>query len=167
MRPCAPRTPRVYLLSMPLSLGTRAPDFTLSDQLGAPVSLQSFLGKQVVVLYFYPYDETHGCTAEACRFRDEYEVFTAAGAEVIGVSGDSVVSHAEFAAHHRLPFTLLSDTDGTVRKLYHVGRQLLFIPARTTFIIDRAGIIRGVFSHLFSATEHVGEALRVVRSLAP
>ncbi|MFI5236008.1 MAG: peroxiredoxin [Gemmatimonadales bacterium] len=151
---------------MALKPGDIAPDFTLPDQNGTPVSLGAFKGKRTVVLYFYPYDETRGCTAEACRFRDDYEVFTAAGAEVIGVSSDSVTSHAGFAAHHRLPFTLLSDGDGAVRKLYRVGRQLLFIPARTTFIINRDGVIRHVFAQLFNAERHVDLALAMVRSLA-
>lgn len=150
---------------MPLNPGDLAPDFTLPDQRGVPVSLGAFKGKRIVVLYFYPKDETRGCTAEACRFRDDFEVFQGAGAEVIGVSSDSVASHAEFAAHHRLPFTLLSDADGAVRRRYGVERQMLVVPGRTTFVIDRTGVIRHVFSQLFAATEHVDDALRVVRSL--
>jgi peroxiredoxin Q/BCP len=148
---------------MPLPPDTPAPDFTLPDQQDRPVRLSDFRGKKTVVLYFYPKDETRGCTAEACKFRDDYEDFTAAGAEVIGVSHDSVASHAAFAANRRLPFTLLSDPDGAVRKLYDVPRQLLVVPGRTTFVIDRAGTIRHVFSALFDATKHVEEALRVVR----
>ena len=151
---------------MPLKPGDTAPDFTLPDQRGTPVSLGAFKGRRTVVLYFYPKDETRGCTAEACRFRDDFEVFQEAGAEVIGVSSDSVQSHAEFAANHRLPFTLLADEDGAVRKRYGVERQLLVVPGRTTFIIDRQGVIRHVFSQLFDATKHVDEALSVVRSLS-
>ncbi|HEV2290268.1 MAG TPA: peroxiredoxin, partial [Gemmatimonadales bacterium] len=108
---------------MPLKPGDTAPDFTLPDQRGTPVSLGAFKGKRIVVLYFYPKDETRGCTAEACRFRDDFEVFQEAGAEVIGVSSDSVRSHAGFAANHRLPFTLLADEADAVRKLYGVERQ--------------------------------------------
>ena len=152
---------------MPLPVGSPAPDFTLPDQHGIPVSLGAFRGKRAVVLYFYPRDETRGCTAEACRFRDDYQLFQGAGAEVIGVSSDSVTSHAEFAAHHRLPFTLLSDESGAIRELYRVGRQLLFVPGRTTFIIDREGVIRHVFSQLADATRHVDEALLIVRTLGP
>ena len=152
---------------MTLKPGTSAPDFTLPDQSDRPVRLSQFRDKKTVVLYFYPRDETRGCTAEACRFRDDYETFTDAGAEVIGISGDSAESHSAFAEHHRLPFTLLADTDGVVRKLYQVGRQLLIVPARTTFIIDRTGLIRHVFSQLLGATEHVDDALRVVRGLTP
>jgi len=92
-----------------IQVGDKAPDFTLPAQSGAPVRLQYRLGERVVVLYFYPKDDTRGCTAEACAFRDSYEVFTDAGAEVIGVSSDSVGKHAAFAGQHKLPFTLLSD----------------------------------------------------------
>ena len=150
---------------MMLKPGDSAPDFTLPDQHGTLVSLAEFRGKRSVVLYFYPRDETRGCTAEACRFRDDFEVFQEAGAEVIGVSSDSVASHAEFALHHRLPFTLLADVDGAVRRSYGVERQMLLVPGRTTFVIDRLGVIRHVFSQLFDATRHVDEALSVVRSL--
>lgn len=152
---------------MPLKPGDTAPDFTLPDQCGAPVSLGAFKGKRAVVLYFYPRDETRGCTAEACKFRDDFEVFRDAGAEVIGVSSDSVRSHAAFAEHHRLPFTLLADVDGAVRRSYGVERQMLLVPGRTTFVIDRLGVIRHVFSQLLDATRHVDEALAVVQILAP
>src|SRR6202789_2405360 len=103
-----------------VKVGDKAPDFTLPPQSGEPVRLQDRLGERVVVLYFYPKDETSGCTAEACAFRDSHEVFTDAGAEVIGISSDSVDKHAAFADHHKLPFTLLSDAGGKVRKLYRV-----------------------------------------------
>src|SRR6204780_4829208 len=96
--------------------GDSAPDFTLPAQTGEQVRLSDRLGQRVVVLYFYPKDETSGCTAEACAFRDSYEVFAEAGAEVIGVSSDSVDKHAAFADHHKLPFTLVSDEKGQLRK---------------------------------------------------
>src|SRR6201992_3736693 len=103
-----------------IQVGDKAPDFTLPAQTGAPVKLSDRLDQRVVVLYFYPKDETSGCTAEACAFRDSFEVFTDAGAEVIGVSSDSVDKHAAFAEHHSLPFTLLSDANGRGRKSYGV-----------------------------------------------
>ena len=93
-----------------IQAGDKAPDFTLPSQSGEPVRLSDRLGEHSVVLYFYPKDETRGCTAEACAFRDSYEVFADAGAEVIGVSSDSVDKHAGFADHHKLPFTLVSGT---------------------------------------------------------
>jgi len=117
--------------------GDKAPDFTLPSQAGEQVRLSDRLGERVVVLYFYPKDETPGCTREACAFRDSYEVFTDAGAEVIGVSSDSAESHAAFAGHHKLPFTLLSDEGGRVRKSYGVPATLGLLPGRVTYVIDR------------------------------
>src|SRR5579872_4220369 len=107
--------------SRSVKVGDLAPDFTLPSATGESVSLESFIGKKNIVLYFYPKDNTGGCTAEACSFRDSYEVFKDAGAEVIGVSSDSADSHERFAAKHRLPFILLSDKDKAVRKLYGVS----------------------------------------------
>src|SRR5580698_11594344 len=103
-----------------VGVGDKAPDFTLPSQSGEQVRLQDRLGDRVVVLYFYPKDNTSGCTAEACAFRDSYETFTDAGAEVIGVSSDSSDRHASFAGQYKLPFTLVSDKGGQVRKSYGV-----------------------------------------------
>src|ERR1700759_5494513 len=111
-----------------IQVGDKAPDFTLPAQNGEPVRLSDRLGQRVVVLYFYPKDDTRGCTAEACAFRDSHEVFTDAGAAVIGVSSDSVARHAAFAGRHELPFTLLSDEKGQVRKQYGVPTTLGVIP---------------------------------------
>jgi peroxiredoxin Q/BCP len=147
-----------------LRVGDRAPDFTLPSSSG-PVRLADVLRSTAVVLYFYPRDETAGCTAEACAFRDSYEVFTEAGAEVIGVSDDTVESHRSFAAHHRLPFQLLADPGGEVRRLYGVSAWLGLLPGRVTFVIDRHGIVRHVFDSQFQATRHVGEALETIRTL--
>src|SRR5450432_3064805 len=107
-----------------MKTGDRAPDFELLTNEGRTVRLADYRGKKAVVLYFYPKDETSGCTIEACTFRDEYEDFTAAGAEVIGVSDDSVASHDSFAKHHRLPFVLASDPDGKLREKMGVTRGL-------------------------------------------
>ena len=109
-----------------IQVGDAAPDFTLPTQSGTPVSLKDFTGKTAIVLYFYPRDNTPGCTAEACAFRDSYEVFKDAGAEVIGISSDSVESHQQFAARHRLPFILLSD----VAQLTEREREILDLLAR-------------------------------------
>src|SRR6478672_2491762 len=119
--------------------GDKAPDFTLTSQSGQSVRLYDRLQSKVVVLYFYPKDETPGCTAEACAFRDSYEVFTDAGAEVIGISSDSADKHAAFAGHHNLPFTLLSDEGRRVRKSFGVPPKLGLIPGRVTYVIDRTG----------------------------
>jgi len=145
--------------------GDKAPDFTLPSQTGEPVRLHDRLGERVVVLYFYPRDNTPGCTAEACAFRDSYEAFTDAGADVIGVSSDSVARHEAFAGQHELPFTLLSDQGGRVRKSYGVPAVVGLIPGRVTYVIDRQGTVRHSFSSMTNIGQHVSDALRVVRRL--
>ena len=148
-----------------ITVGDQAPDFTLPSQSGAPVRLSDRLGERAVVLYFYPKDETPGCTAEACAFRDSHEVFSEAGAEVIGVSSDSADRHAAFASRHGLPFTLLSDRGGRVRKNYGVPAVLGLIPGRVTYVIDRQGTVRHVFNSMTNIDRHVDDALAVVRQL--
>jgi peroxiredoxin Q/BCP len=148
-----------------VAVGDKAPDFTLPDQSGDQVRLADRLGERVVVLYFYPKDNTSGCTAEACAFRDSHEAFTDAGAEVIGVSSDSAGKHAAFAGQHRLPFTLLSDQGGKVRKRYGVPAVLGVIPGRVTYVIDRQGTVRHVFNSMTDIGGHVGDALKVVKQL--
>ena len=148
-----------------IQAGDQAPDFTLPTQSGETFRLQDRMGERVIVLYFYPKDNTSGCTAEACAFRDSYEVFTEAGADVIGVSSDSVDKHAGFASKHSLPFTLVSDKGGKVRKAYGVPGVLGVIPGRVTYVIDRAGVVRHVFSSMTNIDGHVNDALRVVREL--
>ena len=145
--------------------GDKAPDFTLPSQSGEQVRLYDRLGERVVVLYFYPRDDTRGCTAEACGFRDSFEDFTDAGAEVIGVSSDSVDRHAAFAGKHKLPFTLLSDKGGQVRKSYGVPAVLGMVPGRVTFVIDREGTVRHSFYSMTNIGQHVSDALRIVREL--
>jgi len=145
--------------------GDIAPDLTLPSQDGKEVRLSDFKDQKNVVLYFYPKDNTPGCTAEACSFRDSYEVFKDAGAEVIGVSSDSAESHEKFADKHRLPFILLSDKGGKVRKLYGVSATLGIIPGRVTYLIDKRGIVRHVFSSQLRATAHVQEALNVLKNI--
>ena len=145
-----------------LKVGDVAPDFTLPDQNGKTVSLSALRGKNVV-LYFYPKDFSIGCTKEACDFRDAYEDFTEAGAQVVGVSGDSVESHRKFIEKYLLPFTLLSDEGDDVRKLYGVTGFLL--PGRTTFVIDKNGTIRLVFSSQTDMRAHIDEALKVLKTL--
>lgn len=149
---------------MPLRVGDRAPAFSRTAHDGSTVEVGDAL-PEVLVLYFYPADETLGCTMEACRFRDDYEDFLAAGATVVGVSPDGLAKHRDFAEHHRLPFPLLSDDDGVLRRLYDVKRTLGLVSGRVTYVIDREGVIRHVFSSQLRARKHVEEALAVVRTL--
>jgi thioredoxin-dependent peroxiredoxin len=129
-----------------------------------PIQLRDKIGKPLVV-YFYPQDETYGCTKEACAFRDQYEDFTAAGAEVIGISRDDAASHASFKANHRLPFTLLSDPGGKVADAWGVKKSLGFA-GRVTYVFDKAGVVRHRFSSQIRFGKHVDEALEVVKGLA-
>lgn len=148
-------------------VGDPAPDFTLPTQkTGEAFHLAEIVGKSVIVLYFYPKDDTKGCTAEACSFRDNYEAFKQAGAEVVGVSSDSENSHQRFAAKYRLPFILVSDHKGELRKLYGVPTTLGVLPGRVTYVIDTQGIVRYIFNDMFNAQKHITEALQVVRSIA-
>lgn len=148
-----------------LRVGDLAPDFELPSPTGEPRRLADFRGKSEVVLFFYPKDNSPACTAEACSFRDSYEAFRDSGAEVIGVSSDSVNSHQKFADRHQLPFPLVSDADGALRTLYGVPRTLGAIPGRVTYVIDRQGVVRHIFSSQFQVFKHVDEALRVLGTL--
>lgn len=151
---------------MAVKVGDVAPDFTLPTQDGTEVRLSELNKKGPVVLYFYPWDNTRGCTAEACSFRDGYESFKEAGAEVVGVSSDSEESHKAFAQKHGLPFILLSDKGEKVRKQYGVpGGILGLVPGRVTYVIDRQGVVRHVFSQMMNATRHVTEAMEVLKRL--
>jgi peroxiredoxin Q/BCP len=149
---------------MPIAVGTSAPDFTLRDQDGAEVSLADLRRSGKVVLFFYPKDETYGCTREACAFRDEHERFRAAGAEVVGISDDPPDAHGRFRARHRLPMRLLSDPGGAVRGRYGVTATF-GVPDRVTFVIDRDGVVRHVFSSRLRFAKHVDEALAAAQAL--
>jgi len=142
-----------------LKPGMAAPDFELQNQDGQTIRLSQYRGKRPVVVYFYPKDDTGGCTAEACSFRNNFPKFQAVDAEILGISDDSIESHKQFAARYSLPFTLLSDKGGQVRKLYGVKKTLGIIPGRVTFIIDRNGILLHVFSSQTAPEKHVDEAL--------
>lgn len=148
-----------------VKIGDKAPDFSLPNQDEVMVSLSDYYEKKDVVLFFYPKDFSPGCTTQACTFRDRYEDFTDLGAEVIGVSSDSVQSHKKFLETYMLPFTLLSDSDGDVRKLYGSTKVFGIVPGRYTFIIDRKGIIRHIFTSETNMKKHVDEALRVLREI--
>ncbi|MCA2640978.1 MAG: peroxiredoxin [Microcystis sp.] len=147
-----------------IKVGDRVPNFSLPSQTGTTVNVSDLIGKKSLVIYFYPKDDTPGCTAESCAFRDSYEVFTDAGAEVIGISADSPQSHQQFAQKYNLPFTLLSDSDNRVRKLFGVPSTLFFLPGRVTYIIDQEGIVRHIFDSMLDFKAHVTESLNTIKS---
>lgn len=148
-----------------LNIGDPAPDFELLNQDGTAVRLSSYFHKKHIVLYFYPKDETSGCTKEACGFRDSYEEFMDANTEVIGVSSDTVDSHKLFQLSRRLPFQLLSDPQGSIRKLYGVSSSFLgLIPGRETFIIDKAGTVQYKVATQMPLP-HIKRALETVKEL--
>jgi len=130
--------------------------------MGDNVTLSEYFGKKNIVLYFYPLDESPGCTKEACTFKDSYEELTNLNAEVLGVSAQSIASHKSFATHYGLPFLLLSDADNKVRKLYGVHSTMGIIPGRVTFIIDKQGFVRHIFSSQSQAPRHVEEAQKAL-----
>jgi peroxiredoxin Q/BCP len=150
-----------------LQVGDQAPDFTLKTTTGDTFRLADQRGRSIV-LYFYPKDDTPGCTAQACSFRDQYQDFLDLGAEVVGISSDDEASHQKFTQKHRLPFPLLADEGGRVRKLYEVPRSFLgLLPGRVTFVIDPQGVVRYIFNSATKATEHVAVTKQVLRELQP
>lgn len=149
-----------------IEVGNKVPDFSLYDQNGKLFQLSTHLGKHNLVIYFYPKDNTSGCTKEACTFRDMYEDFTDAGAEVIGISSDSRKSHSEFSAKHKLPFSLLSDEDKEVRNLFGVPTNFLgLLPGRVTYIVDKQGTVRYIFNSQSQAEKHAEVSMRILKSL--
>jgi peroxiredoxin Q/BCP len=147
---------------MPLSVGTPAPDFTVQDTQGQTVSLSNFRGK-TVVLYFYPKDDTPGCTKEACSFRDNYSAYQDKDIVVLGVSADSVSSHQKFTNKFNLPFPLLADTDGQIIQAYGVAKEGYDRPVatRVTFVIDPQGIITQVHTKIDTAN-HAQDILKAL-----
>lgn len=147
---------------MALKVGDTIPNFTAKDTNGNVFESQSIIGKQPVVIYFYPKDETKVCTEQACSFRDNYQEFQDLGAEVIGISADSVQSHLKFKSKFNLPFILLSDADKKLRKLFGVGNDLIVIPGRQTFVADKNGTIIMVFNSM-SGKIHIQKALEILK----
>lgn len=151
---------------MALEVGDKIPNFSAKDSYGNDFESNSIIGKKPVVLYFYPKDNTPGCTAQACSFRDQYEDFKDLGAEVIGISSDSEVSHQKFTKQYNLPFMLLSDSDKKLRNLFGVKTNLFgLLPGRVTYVIDKNSIIQLVFDSLVS-TNHIPKALNIIKKLA-
>lgn len=149
-----------------MKAGDRAPDFTKTTYDGKSIQLSKLTAEKVVVLFFYPRDFSPICTAQACAFRDAFQDFTDAGATVVGVSSDDETSHDKFSKEHRLPFPLVSDADGKLREAFGVPKALFIMPGRTTYVIDRQGIVRDVFTAHLAGGDHVKQALAIVKGLA-
>ncbi|KAI3944149.1 hypothetical protein MKW92_015685 [Papaver armeniacum] len=154
-----------FTISAKVNKGSVPPAFTLKDQDNKPVSLSKFKGKPVV-LYFYPADETPGCTKQACAFRDSYEKFKKAGAQVVGISGDSPDSHKAFAKKFRLPYTLLSDEGNKIRKEWGVPSDLFgTLPGRQTYVLDKNLTVQYIYNNQFQPEKHIDETLKILQSL--
>ena len=149
---------------MALGVGDTLPDFNLEDQDGEMRSPASVRGRWLV-LFFYPKDDTPGCTAEACSFRDNAAVFKNLNAEVWGISGDDGVSHRRFATRHNLEYPLLSDKNNALRRSMNVPKAMGLLPGRVTYVVDGEGVIRHVFSNLLDGPAHVREAERIISTL--
>ena len=144
--------------------GMKAPAFAAKDQSGKTVKLSDFAGRKNVVLYFYPKDDTPGCTKEACSLRDGHGAILAAGAVVLGVSADDEASHKAFAEKYTLPFSLLADPQGTIIEAYGVKRPMVTFAKRVTFVIDKQGTVRKVFTDVDTAG-HDRQVLEVLKTL--
>ena len=151
------RAPCVVAMLKP---GDRAPNFVAPTDDGHTVALSDYVGKKVVVLYFYPRDETMGCTREACLFRDHWEEIQSRGAELLGISSDPPERHQRFRAHHQLPFPLLSDPKGEIREAFGVAGGL--IPPRATFVIDEGRVVRMAYRNQWNVGAHVRRALEAL-----
>ena len=150
---------------MGLKVGDTIPNFKAKDANGNDFDSQNIVGKKPLVIYFYPKDNTPGCTAEACSFRDQYEDFKDLGAEVIGISSDSVSSHQQFSKQYKLPFILLSDNDKKIKTLFGVPSGLFgLLPGRVTYVTDKNGVIQMIFDSML-ATKHIPKALQAIKKL--
>jgi peroxiredoxin Q/BCP len=149
-----------------LRVGNKAPDFTLLGQDGRSVSLHDFTGSRNVVLYFYPKDFTMGCTAETKAFSENYDELLSMGAEVIGISSDSTESHGSFAQKCGAKFPLLADVGGEVREMYGAKSSFGMVPGRVTYVIDKHGIVRHVFSSQLRPRQHISEAIDALKAIA-
>jgi len=146
-----------------LITGDKMPAFSLADQNGKTFNTADYMGKKVLVVYFYPKDESMVCTKEACAFRDSFDKFTKAGAMVIGINSGTVASHKAFADHYKLPFTVLSDPDNKVYDMFGVKKKF-FMSGRETFVIDLKGKIVYTHEAMLQGKEHADDALAFINS---
>jgi peroxiredoxin Q/BCP len=148
-----------------VEIGDKLPSFSLQDQDGRTFASTDYSGKKAMVIYFYPKDDTSGCTKEACKFRDNYEDFTDLEVKIIGISGDSVESHKNFVEKYNLPFTLLADSDNEVRKLFGVPGSLFgAIPGRVTYVVNKEGIVIQIYNSMIKAENHIDVALKALKN---
>jgi len=149
----------------PVKVGDQVPTFVLLDQFGATFDMNDFIGNTAMVVYFYPKDDTPGCTKEACSFRDSYQEFTDKEIKVIGISADDVESHKNFAAKYNLPFTLLADVDNEVRELFGVKPNVLgLIPGRVTYVVDKKGVVVFMYDNQLKAERHIKESINAINN---
>ncbi|ADB86401.1 peroxiredoxin [Saccharolobus islandicus] len=146
-----------------VKVGDKAPLFEGIADNGERISLSHFIGKHNIVIYFYPKDDTPGCTREACAFRDNWDLLKDYDVVVIGVSSDDINSHKKFKEKYKLPFILVSDPDKKIRELY--GAKGFILPARITFVIDKKGIIRHIYNSQTNPANHVNEALKTLKQI--
>lgn len=148
-----------------LEIGDKLPAFSLPDQEGEIFSSTDYIEKTAMVIYFYPKDDTSGCTKEACKFRDNYENFNDLEVKIVGISGDSIESHKNFAEKYNLPFTLLADTQNEVRKLFGVPGTLFgAIPGRVTYVINKEGFVIQIYNSMIKAENHIDVALKALKN---
>lgn len=149
-----------------IEIGDKIPQFELKDQNGENFSMNSIIGKKKIVLFFYPKDDTPGCTKEACLFRDHYDAFVQAGAEVIGISGQSVKSHKDFAIKHNLSYRILSDEGNKIRKRFGVPSNMFgLLPGRVTYVIDKSGVVVHTFNSQSDISGHINESLEILNKI--
>ena len=147
-----------------IEIGDQVPNFSLRDQNNKIFNSDDNIGKPMVI-YFYPKDDTPGCTKQACKFRDEFEKFTDLGALVIGISADNIESHKKFEEKYNLPFILLADTENDVRSLFGVPKNLFLIPGRVTYVIDKRGVVQYIFNSQLGTDKHIENSLQILKDI--
>lgn len=149
-----------------IQIGEKFPEFSLPDQGGEERNIYDLMGTKGIVIFFYPKDESPGCTRQACMFRDSFEEFTRIGIGLVGISSDSVKSHKDFAENHKLPFTILSDKGGKIRKNIKIPANLLgLLPGRVTILLDNRGVIRHIINSQIKIETHIEESINVAITL--
>ena len=146
-----------------MNINSLCPLFKSLDDEGIEFDIANYIGKKTIVIFFYPKDDTPGCTIEACSFRDQYNIFSDLDCKVIGISSDSVKSHQNFKSKYNLPYTLLSDPEKKIRSLFKVPSHLFgLIAGRVSYVIDKKGMIKGIFNSQLNPTSHVKKTINCI-----